>query len=240
MGGCGSSSSDNESKQTKIGRNVVVNRTNNNSITNKNNNIEKFDDNFKDFPIVEGEYYYGEGIKKIRAYKCDLAFDELIEKRKQFWNSRKSDRRIWSALKECCDTDYETALQLLLIAELACVENNLCRVIDMNTGIEYRIPNWVVSDVENDKLIDYNKIAVTKNKQPETKIEILLDKFKVKISNKAKGKNLKDIYLNEMKLSPDEYKVRIIHSGKEIKDDHELCYHDVQNQARLLVSLNKL
>lgn len=239
MGGCGSSSSDTESKNS-MGRKVTVNRQNNSSNVNKSNNLVKNDNNFQDFPLVEGDYYYGEGIKKVRAYKCDLAFDEIMEKRKLFWSSKKTDRRVWSALKECCETDPETSLQLLLIAELACVENNLCRVIDMNSGIEYQIPNWVVCDVEKEKLIDFNKIANSKNKEPETKIEILLDKFKVKISNKAKGKNLKEIYLNEMKLSPNDYKVRIFNSGKEIQDDHELCYHNVQNQARLLVSINKL
>ena len=51
-----------------------------------------------------GYKFIGEGIKKIPAYKCDLAYDQLEALRKEFWDSKKRDR-VWLVLESCCKTD---------------------------------------------------------------------------------------------------------------------------------------
>ena len=56
---------------------------NNNNINENNNIIE----NFPDFPETEEDKYVGNGLKRMKAYKCDITIDILNKKREDFWNT---------------------------------------------------------------------------------------------------------------------------------------------------------
>ncbi len=71
----------------------------------------------------------GEGIKKIPEYICKMPYDKLYELKEQFWNCKTKYRRIWKAIRECCESDAETAVILLEAAEMVCLYDDLREVI---------------------------------------------------------------------------------------------------------------
>ena len=53
----------------------------------------------------------------------------MNELKEKFWKSRKHNKRIWRAIRECCESDADTAVVLLEAAELACAKSDLRQVI---------------------------------------------------------------------------------------------------------------
>jgi len=48
----------------------------------------------------------GEGIRKMKGYKCSLPYDKLVQKRQQFWTSlRTIPRYIFTAIRNACECD---------------------------------------------------------------------------------------------------------------------------------------
>lgn len=218
MGGCGSTSSDVDSearlKQKKVQSSNVK----------KNNN--ELEINEANFPEVSGEHYIGQGVKRIKAYKCNLRFNDLAKKREEFWKNRQS--RQWLALKEICETDHETAETLLLVAELECCEGNLQKTKDMNNDKVYLIPNWVIQDPII--IVDFEDIE--KNLIPKN-ITIYLNEVQINVNTKITGSELKQFYI---KLKGVNYsKVRIFFRGSEIKDDISIGAYSVESESRLMV-----
>jgi hypothetical protein len=64
-------------------------------------------DNFQDFPdwSEEKEKFNGEGIKKDRAFKTTLHFDELASKREEFWEYL-GRNTYTKAIKLACRSDH--------------------------------------------------------------------------------------------------------------------------------------
>ena len=52
-----------------------------------------------------------------------MPYDKLNELREKFWEIRKSNKTIWKIIKECCETDSETAVLLLKSVGMACHKN---------------------------------------------------------------------------------------------------------------------
>ena len=64
------------------------------------------------FNLTLGNHFSGFGIKKLKAYKSQLPFDELYKLKVEFWSrekykidSKKENKQIWQILKQCCETD---------------------------------------------------------------------------------------------------------------------------------------
>lgn len=252
MGGCGSSvSSDNESSSNKKNKLVISHQVQNNRLSNsqnnqtpktKSNNVKGNKDiisEFESFPEVQGNHYYGQGVRKVKAYKTNLAFDELEKLRKKFWDSKTRNRRIWLALKECCEAEHhETAEQLLLIAELACIGDNMMHIQEMSSGQDFYLPNWIISDPEAYFDVE-EKAKLCNNNQIENLI-IHLNDLNIKVTNRTTGKEIKNAYLNAKKLNSNTNIVRIFYRGKEILDDHLMSYHDVENNSNFMVMVREL
>lgn len=187
---------------------------------------------FEDMPLYEGNHMIGEGIKRIPAYKFELPYDLLEKKRKKFWASKKNNLRIWYNLRECCETDHETATQLLMVGELSCKGSNMQEILDNNTGKIYHLPNWVICDPEI--IRDYEYIAKAKEQEEDAELNVMIDKkaYKVRLSNK--GKDLKYAYslVNQV---PEDKLVRLFYRGFEIMDDHQLRYHNISNMCNINV-----
>lgn len=248
MGGCGSTSSDSETSKERQSRTRMVvssqmqnpnnNSNSRNTLNSKKNQINP-NDAFGSFPELEGDYWFGQGIRRVKGYKCELTFDQLANKRKEFWESKNKYKRVWLALKECCEADHhETACQLLMVAELVCIGDNMMHVQDVNTCIDFFLPNWVITDPE--VILDYTKKANEVNSLKTSLVKLYLNNVQIQISNKSKGSELKQAYLIYAKLNPSENNVRVFHRGKEIEDDHFLCYHDIENESRLMVNVRRL
>ena len=59
---------------------------------------------FEDMEEIKGHIYSGVGIKKMKAYKCDLKIDELNKKREYFWkiktNHNNKNWPTWNTIKK--------------------------------------------------------------------------------------------------------------------------------------------
>lgn len=67
---------------------------------------------FKDMPEWEGERYKGEGIKRMKGYKCEMLIDQLNHVRDEFWNLKTKEKLIWRNLRQACNMDDGNLLVL--------------------------------------------------------------------------------------------------------------------------------
>ena len=90
--------------------------------------------------------FSGEGIKRTPAYETPLSKHELDKWRKDFWETRTSgSRHIWNCIRSACEETPDTAVALILAAELQMPQNSLTLCID-ESGMHYRVPICVISD----------------------------------------------------------------------------------------------
>lgn len=55
--------------------------------------------------VILGEKYRGEGIKRMKGYKCVLPIDELNKLREEFWTIKTQHKNTWKYLKQACLMD---------------------------------------------------------------------------------------------------------------------------------------
>ncbi len=65
-------------------------------------------------------------------------------------------------------------------------------------------------------------------------------KYDIKISNKKKGSDLKDIFFEKEGLAKEDYKIRLLYKGAEIKDSDSLSIYNFDNHPQVQVSCNKI
>ena len=187
----------------------------------------------------------GEGIKQIPAYLCKIPYDKLNELKEKFWKSRKYNKRIWKAIRECCESDAETAVMLLEAAEMAVVKNDLRQVMLLtNPNYIFKVPNYCVTDPVFER--DYKKIK-EKNKNIEsTKIKIVLyylaknKNVKVEATNKTKVKKVKESFAKKMNIDLKTHKIRLLFRGQELLDENPLYFNNVGDGSKIQVMVNEL
>ena len=187
----------------------------------------------------------GEGIKQIPAYICKIPYDKLNELKEKFWKSRKYNKRVWRAIRECCESDAETAVMLLEAAELAVVKNDLRQVIVLtNPDYVFKVPNYCVCDPVFER--DYDKIKA-KNKNIESvKIKIILyylaknKNVKVEATNKTRVKKIKESFAKNMNIDLKTHKIRLLFRGQELLDENLLCYNNVEDMSKIQVMVNEI
>jgi hypothetical protein len=187
----------------------------------------------------------GEGIKQIPAYECKIAYDKLNELKEKFWKSRKHNKRIWRAIRECCESDADTAVVLLEAAELACAKSDLRQVIVLtNPDYIFKVPNYCVCDPVFER--DYDKIKA-KNKNIESiKIKIILyylaknKNVKMEATNKTHVKKIKEGFAKKMNIDLQTHKIRLLFRGQELLDDNPLYANNVQDQSKIQVMVNEI
>ena len=186
----------------------------------------------------------GEGIKKIPAYKCDIPYDQLNSLREKFWDSRIRYKRAWKVIRECCESDADTAVILLEAAEMACVKDNLREIMILsNPDIIFKVPNYCICDPVFER--DYEKIKEENKDIPEEKIVVLLyylaqnKNIKIHATNKTKAKKLKEAFAKKMDIDLNTHKIRFLFRGQELLDDNRLCYNKVENMSKIQVMVNQ-
>ena len=185
----------------------------------------------------------GEGIKKIPSYKCTMPFDQLNKLRESFWKSRKRYKVLWEVLKECCETDSDTAEILLEAATMACLEGNLRKVFFLsNPDFIFRVPNFCICDPVFERDYDILKIKYKDLKEKNITIIIYyLEKnknIKIETTNKNKIKNIKKNFADLIKINFDNYKIRFLYKGLELLDENLLCYNEVENMSKIQAIVN--
>ena len=210
-------------------QNFQINARERNNISDNNNN-DNDNELFKDMEEIKGDIYVGIGIKKMKGYKCDLIIDELNKKREQFWkiktNTKNKNWIVWSTIKRAVAKDEERASILLEEYKLNTVNGCINHLVD-SEGNEYRIPNYCINDpyfgIINSEEKDVNEEKLRLNFYGAKK-------FDIEVSNKLKGKELKNDIKNKEQIE-DGKKIRLFYRGIEIKDEDFLYNHDINENT---------
>lgn len=191
------------------------------------------DNRFADFPEWEGERYRGIGIKQMKGYKCTLPIDELLLLREDFWNFQRDIDPIWKDIRQAVVMDeYRSNLylsELKLKTAYGCINH----LIDDN-GKHYFIPNFCINEPYFEKNFD------VVNKEEKT-IEITIFEtsmnveFVFKVSNAITGKEIKDMFAEKGKIDRNKCKLRIFFAGNEIKDEHKLFQHNLDDGYKIQI-----
>ena len=204
-------------------------------ITNNQINIKEIiniNEEFEDMEEIKEDIYVGIGIKKMKGYKCDLKIDELNQKRDHFWDVKTHTKNknwiVWSTIKRAVKYDEKRASLLLEEYKIKPVNGCINHLIDAK-GNEYRIPNYCINEPY------FGKINSEIKEIKEEKLILNFygaKKFEMEISNKLKGKELKnDIKIREQ--LEDDKTIRLFYRGIEIKDEDFLYNHDI-NETTLI------
>jgi len=206
---------------------LVNNHHNNNQNSNKRKKEEiNINEVFEDIEEISEDIYTGIGIKKMKAYKCDLPIDELNKKREHFWeiktNHKNKNWPIWNTIKRAVLFDEYRAELLLEEYKIKTVNGCINHLID-EKGNYYKIPNFCINDPY------FGKLNENINDIREEKIKLKIygfKKFEMEINNKLKGNELKNEIKNK-ELFGDDKIIRLFYRGKEILDEDYIFNHDL-------------
>lgn len=227
MGLCSSDNSlpepttDKESSQLSVGREVPLSQI---PSIYDNNYISPF----KDFPEWD-ERYTGYGIKRMKAYKCNLKVDELNKLRDKFWNSKVENRHQWQIIHQACVYDHIKAEEYLYTNNFSTVNGCINECLDKVTNKKYFVPNYCINEpyfelelLQEDQIhneeIEINLLDVN-NGKTET----------IKISESAKGKEIKERFTSLHNIDRLNNTIRLLFGGGIIKDNESLYQHKVKN-----------
>ena len=165
--------------------------------------------------------------------------------REKFWNSKKKNKRVWRAIRECCESDANTAVILLEAAEMACVNNDLRQVIVLtNPDYVYKVPNYCVCDPVFER--DYDKIKEENKDIESVKMKIVLyylaknKNIKLHVNNKMKVKKVKEAFAKKMEIDLKTHKIRLLFRGQELLDENPLYYNNVEDMSKIQVMVNEI
>ena len=111
--------------------------------------IEEQKKEYPDMEEWEGEKYKGIGIKRMKAYKCNLPIDKLNKKREEFWSTRGAhgspNYKIWRVINQACVYDEYRANVHLEEYELTTFDGCINHIVDKK-NIHYIVPNYCIND----------------------------------------------------------------------------------------------
>ena len=190
-----------------------------------------------DMEEVNNDIYIGIGIKKMKAYKCNLSCDELEIKRNNFWeiktNPNNKNWKNWKRIHQAVLFDEYRSAILLEECGYHLVDGCINHLIDKDSN-EYKIPNYCINDPY------YERQLEDKNKYIEEKIITIKfysygNKYiSIDIKNKLTGKELKNLYKKNQNLDYSK-KVRLFIYGIEIKDEDLLFQHNLNEKKPIFV-----
>lgn len=223
----------NQNNQHSENQNQSQNQSQNKKIENKKKEILIEDDKYKDLEEYENDFS-GEGIKRMKAYKWSSPYDLLYQLRFDFWNSHKENKKIWSILKQACDTDHLSALGILTSVDIQVLDGCISQTVD-NEGNVYKIPNFCIND-------PLYKKELKKIEESGVGVNILInivDIFNpsksttVKIQSNISCGELKRCFAQAKNISLEKYKIRALYNGSEVLDEHLLSQHSIGNNSKV-------
>ena len=221
-----------------------INNTHNLNINNIQGLNDKPEKEFPDFEELNNGKFIGYGIKQIPSYKCLIPYDKLYELREEFWKEKISKNKRWKAIREICESDPDSAVQLMEIAGFYCIDNIRTIYEIENPKNSYKIPNFCI----NDPVFERNYDIYEEKKNTIENIPIIIFCFitndikeiKLNVFNKSSGKEIKELLSKELNKPLENYKFRLFFSGQEIFDDHLLYYHNIENKNKIQVNYNEI
>ena len=221
-----------------------INNTHNLNINNIQGLNDKPEKEFPDFEELNNGKFIGYGIKQIPSYKCLIPYDKLYELREEFWKEKISKNKRWKAIREICESDPDSAVQLMEIAGFYCIDNIRTIYEIENPKNSYKIPNYCINDPIFER--DYEVFKEKNNSIENIPIIIFcfitndMKEIKLNVFNKSSGKEIKELISKEIDKPLENYKFRLFFSGQEILDDHLLFYHNIENKNKIQVNYNEI
>lgn len=221
------------SKINNFNQRVFSKNTSNDYYTNEIN------ETFYDMEEIEGDIYVGNGIKRMKAYKCDLTIDELNKRKEKFWNTvtdcnNNKNWKNWNIIRRAITYDEVRGSILLNEYDIKCKNGCIDHLIDKE-GNEYKVPNYCINEPyferelgKEDIKDDINNIIFYGNYKGN------IFNFEFKVSNKLTGKELKNIIKNNRELDINT-NIRLFEKGFEIKDEDYLYQHKLNNNSNVLL-----
>ena len=216
-----------------MGSNIYCNSNNekkNIQIKAREKKNDDDDEIFEDMEEIKEDIYVGIGIKKMKGYKCTLKIDELNKKREHFWevktNNKHKNWLVWSTIKRAVSKDEERASILLDEYKIKTVNGCINHLIDADGNV-YIIPNYCINEPY------FGNINSGEKDVKEEKLTLNfygVQKLKLEVSNKLKGKELKEDIKLRVQVE-DGKKMRLFYRGIEIKDDDFLYNHDLNENT---------
>lgn len=200
---------------------------------------EKEKDSFIDFPEIPDKYT-GIGIKRIKAYKCDLHIDELNNLRYQFWELKIMINERWKILRQACYYDNDKCGDYLAKNGFWTINGCINECSDYTKYI-YRIPNYCIDDpyfekellpIDTDDILHQKIISICLTENDE--------KCYIEVNESTTGKEVKERYCKEKEMKIQEFNIRLFFGGNEIKDEHYLYQHKVMNNYTIQIHCNKV
>lgn len=202
----------------------------------------EINETFYDMEEIEGDIYVGNGIKRMKAYKCDLTIDELNKRKEKFWNTvtdcnNNKNWKNWNIIRRAITYDEVRGSILLNEYDIKCKNGCIDHLIDKE-GNEYKVPNYCINEPyferelgKEDIKDDINNIIFYGNYKGNT------FNFDFKVSNKLTGKELKNIIKNKRELDINT-NIRLFEKGFEIKDEDYLYQHKLNNNSNVHLVIN--
>ena len=189
------------------------------------------------FPEVKENKYIGKGLKKMKGYISNITEEELKKKREAFWGTRvEGNKQTWNFLKEICEMPEaeENDLEAMLKAYDLTPYKNCINVSYDALGALYEIPNYCIHDP-----MVYDLPEDHKKKPNEKKIKFKarngIKNIRLKSSNYSTVKKTKMSIAKKLGTTYD--KIRLFFSGKEMKNDSQLWYYNVDNDVVIMVMI---
>jgi hypothetical protein len=212
-----------------------------NSNTNHTDHSEFDNIFFHDMPEWEGDRFKGEGIKKMKGYRCEIPINELNKIREEFWLNKQKSGIIWKTIRQACVMDDIRAESIIKSIGLKPAAGCINELKD-KSGNLFRIPNYCINDPYFEKIItiDDEKSQKIPEKISVNLYNLYLNKYyKVEIYDTFTGKDIKQLYCKLEDLNSAEYKIRLLFGGAEVADNHELYKHNVKNDYTIQILILK-
>ena len=202
----------------------------------------EINETFYDMEEIEGDISVGNGIKRMKAYKCDLTIDELNKRKEKFWNTvtdcnNNKNWKNWNIIRRAITYDEVRGSILLNEYDIKCKNGCIDHLIDKE-GNEYKVPNYCINEPyferelgKEDIKDDINNIIFYGNYKGN------IFNFDFKVSNKLTGKELKNIIKNKRELDINT-NIRLFENGFEIKDEDYLYQHKLNNNSNVHLVIN--
>jgi hypothetical protein len=214
--------------------------------TQKLNEISKYEDLLnRDMPEWTGDRYRGAGIKRMKGYICEIPINELNKLRDEFWKTKiNTNKSIWSLIRQACVMDDVRAFNVIQNSGLKTINGCLNQLKD-SKGKVYKIPNYCINDPYFEKIIESEDLEKLQKERSIKYLKINIynlyenKKRKIEINDDITGKHLKEMYCNIENKNYDDYIIRLFYGGSEIKDDHKLYKHHINNDYTLQIMLTE-
>ena len=195
------------------------------------------DDKFDDFPQWTGERYSGIGIKRMKGYICNLPIDQLLNLREEFWLSKNyKENNIWTKIREAILFDEYRTIKCLEKNKLKTYNGCINHIVD-SKGNHYYIPNFCINEPYFEKDFELKDHFIKKDINIILYETTLFVKVNICISNMSTGKELKEIFAKKANVDLKKRKLRMFFGGNEIKDEHLLAQHNLDDEFKIQVMI---